>query len=719
MSERLSVFREVAAGAATGCVTLPLSVAAGILVYSQFGAEYVAIGAVAGLITAVLGGATASILHGSLLVKSLPTKSALIQSSIAGGMVASLGDVHLALVVFPFCIMLAGLWQIGMALSGLSKVVNMTPYPVVAGFVSGVGLLIILGQLPTLLGVQSVIDITGVGDLSLSRLLFGAGVVAAMFALGRVAPRVPAPIVGLVVGHATYQLIGFFAAGVDLGPVVGAVDISLWAPFDFADLVTHMARRDAANFWFILLGGSLVLALAGTLDTAVAIESLRHMAGVSTDQKRDLVGQGVASVVTAATGGLFVTISLALTAANYHAGGRTRWSTLVGAVFLLFGVVLFPQIVFSLPLVVLSAILVYVGFRLIDRWVIDGCYEAIFSGASPNRRQVRRNAAIAIVVMSVTVLGRPLLGAAAGAALACAVFIAQMNRPAVSQRVAAERLSSKRKRSHVHQEWLAENSSRLAVLRLQGVLFFANAHDVRIEIDTLPDAVETLILDFRDVTDIDISGAVALRQACVRLRRHHRRVFFCGLRLPHVEVAIRDMATESEIFADLDAALERFEDETLRQHQGGPGSTPEVKLADSDFGRHLKTDDLSILKRHMRLAVFPAGDDLCRAGDPSDRLWVLTRGSVSVAAATETGRRRLASIGPGCVVGEMGLLEERQRSADVIADEEVHTYELTAGAFRTILSEHPQLGQAVLQAIACELSERLRFTSEELQRADR
>lgn len=712
MKDSSSVFSEIAAGAVTACVMLPLSVAAGILVYSQFGGEFVALGALAGLITAIAGGAICAAVSGSALIKSIPIKSALIQSSIVGAMAASLGDERVALVAFPFCIILAGIWQIGLALSGLAKVVKMTPYPVVAGFVTGVGLLIILAQIPVLFGVASLADITRPDDLSFQRLFFGAGVVAIMFALDRWAPKMPSPLVGLIMGYAVYHSVGFLVQGVDIGPVIGAVDIGLWTPVDVSSLIAYLSA-DGAEIWPILIGGSLVLALAGILDTAVAVESLRSLSNVSIDQKRDLTGQGAASMIVAGGGGFFVTNSLVLTATNYHAGGRTRWSALLAPLFLLAGVALFPEIISSLPIVVLAAILVYVGYKLIDRWVIRVCRESVFAASSPVRRQARRNAVIATVVMMVTVLERPLLGAAVGAVLACAVFVAQMNRPAVRDKSVAKRRSSKRKRSSVHEALLAETSSRLAVFRLQGVLFFGNADDVRSEIDALPESIRTLILDFRDVTDIDVSGAVALRQVYNGSRKDGRRVLFSNLRNPNVEHAIAEIATDGEVFADLDAALEHFEDETL-SHPHGDACQLEVSLVESDFGKYLEPDEIERLSGYMRPVRFSAGEAMCRAGDPADRMWVLMRGSVSVAVSSAGGQRRLADVAAGCLVGEMGFLEHVERSADVLADEEVHACELTEEAYRKILSECPPLGHAVLRAIACELSERLRLTSEEL-----
>jgi sulfate permease, SulP family len=177
--------------------------------------------------------------------------------------------------------------------------------------------------------------------------------------------------------------------------------------------------------------------------------------------------------------------------------------------------------------------------------------------------------------------------------------------------------------------FLAKNGSRVTILHLQGVLFFGNADAVRTEIDSLARSVDTIILDFRYVTDIDVSGAVALRQASARARGVGRKVLFSGLRDANVEQTIRTLAADDRIFTDLDAALERSEDEILRELQGEAGSELEVMLEESDFGRSMAPKDVAVLGRHMRRVSFPAGAPLCRSGDASDQLWVLTRGSVS------------------------------------------------------------------------------------------
>lgn len=93
----------------------------------------------------------------------------------------------------------------------------------------------------------------------------------------------------------------------------------------------------------------------------------------------------------------------------------------------------------------------------------------------------------------------------------------------------------------------------------------------------------------------------------------------------------------------------------------------------------------------------------------------MIKGSVSVWIPAPGGRRRVASIGPGCTVGEMGLLNNQVRSAAVCADDEVLAYELTANDLEQIQKETPSVGHAVLTSLARQLAERLRQATEELR----
>ena len=118
---------------------------------------------------------------------------------------------------------------------------------------------------------------------------------------------------------------------------------------------------------------------------------------------------------------------------------------------------------------------------------------------------------------------------------------------------------------------------------------------------------------------------------------------------------------------------------------------------------------------HLIGDYFVPNAAICREGETADRMWVLTRGTVSIRMATERGTYRIASLAAGTTVGEMALLETGPRSATVTADEEVSSYELGRDAFDVILRDHPRIAQKLLSYFAREMARRLRLSDRELR----
>ena len=194
--------REVGAGLISACLTLPLCVGAGVLAFAPLGADTVPEAAQAGLLCAIAGGAVAALVRRSSFVVSYPTTPiCVIQGSILLGLTALPGVTGATLVLaMTLCILLAGLWQLLFACTGMARAMRFVPHPVMAGFVTGVAALIIWHQVPALLGPGA----TGwrLGSLFPHpwATLFGGGLVVFMLALGRHYGRVPNLLAGLLVG---------------------------------------------------------------------------------------------------------------------------------------------------------------------------------------------------------------------------------------------------------------------------------------------------------------------------------------------------------------------------------------------------------------------------------------------------------------------------------------------------------------------------------------
>jgi SulP family sulfate permease len=720
MSSTSYLLRELGAGITVACLALPLCISAGVLVYSPLGADETARGAVAGLLCAVAGGIVAALARRSSFITTIPTTPiALVQASSVAALAAHWpGDTGATIGTLPIMIMLVGVWQIVFAVTGFSRIIKFTPYPVLAGFVTGIGLLILLHQLPVFAGQRSL------GDVAVNVValhwphpyisVFGFGLVGAMLLLEMRVPRAPNLLIGLVLGFLVFHASQWWSPDLDLGPTIGTVSLtSLWPRLAiYPDAMEKLVGDYGAVQ--ILLFGSLTLALLGTLDTFFALRTAQQLADIEVAPKRDLTGQGIANLASAIAGGLVVSTSISLSNANYRAGGRGRLSTIAAALVLLFATLLVPEFIFSLPIVVLAAILSVASLRLLDRWTLQTMREAL-AGEKNDRIRARLNLLVILSVVSATVFGAPVVGAAAGVALSCLIFIIQMSKPIVAQCFSAERIRSKRIRSLPHSEILQRHGGSIAVFELQGILFFGNADDLVANLREHQDRVEIIILDMHRVGNVDTSGIAILQQVARRFANKRKTVVACGVS-PKFSNAVRSALGNGEhlLFRDRDTALEWAEEKIIQVH-AQDGALLELALHEADLMQQMTREDLDILTEHLQLSRFAAGDVLCRAGDRSDCMWILKRGSVSVRGAADHSDRRLASLGPGCSVGEMGLLEGKPRSADVVADEDVEAYFLTESGFKTILREHPHIGQAMLVNIAQQLARRLRDTSEELQ----
>jgi SulP family sulfate permease len=717
--------REVGAGLTVACVALPICISSGVLAYSPLGPEYAAQGALAGLTCAVFGGIVAAILRTSSFVTNIPTNpiSFLHASFGAALMGAWSGDPALVLAAYPVFVLLVAFWQIVFGISGLSRVIKFTPYPVLGGFVTGLGLLIGLKQLPVLFGVASLSDLLGLaGNLSLPHpltTLFGLFIVAAVMVLGRLFPKFPALLAGLLIGFIGYHLLRLIWPGLDLGPTIGAVSIGSFGAMPKLDPAVFAALWNDGEALRIIVLSSLILALLGTLDLFLDLRAAQNLSDIPIGPRRELIGLGAGNIVASIVGAVVVAISYSVTVANYRAGGRGRISTISAAIILGAAALLAPSVLFAIPMIVLAALLIIVSIRSFDAMTLRIARDAFVADDPANRNRARRNLAIVVAVAAATVFGQPLIGAGVGLLLACFIFIADMSRPIVRRRANGAMVHSKRVRSRHDLEMLRKAGPLVSVLELQGVLFFGNSDDLVTELRDIADRAVIIILDFKRVSDIDVSGATALQQAARRCLERNRQLVFCNVRPGYANI-VSDAIADNEntlLLDNLDAAMEWAEEAILRAGSGGH-TVFEQPLTQADLTQGLSPTEIDILKQHLIAISYPAGSALCHAGDPSDRLWILTRGTVSIRVSGPGGDRRLASLAPGCSVGEMGLLEHQPRSADVVADDDVEAYMLTDLQFEALLRDHPSVGQAILTNIARQLAQRLRVTSEDLRLAD-
>ncbi len=429
-------------------------------------------------------------------------------SVVSGSLVAGLsgGDEQRAIALTAALAIGCG---VGLLAGGLLKVGWVAEFisrPIVTGFVFGLVLVIIVGELPKLLGIPieggSTIEqawqiVTSVGDLDATTALLGLSALAILFGGALLAPRIPWGLIVLI------GAIGLSSA-LDLAGrevvVVGDVPSGL-PPFGLPGI-------DPGDLPPVLFGG-IAMALVGLAEGLSAARIFAAEEGYRIDPNQEFVGAGAANVGAGLFGGLGVAGSLSKTAASRRAGGNTQMTGIFGAALTLVVLVLFASALSPLPRTVLSAIVIQAVWGLMD-------------GSSINRyRRIRRNdfnSSIGALVG--VVLFGPLYGllVAVGMALLGLVYRSSRVTVDVMGRVPGEKAAWGSIKRHSDRRVYRG----VLVLRLDSPLFWANASAACDEVIALveqsEDEVYAVLLDLEATSQLDITSIDALDRLLEFLR---------------------------------------------------------------------------------------------------------------------------------------------------------------------------------------------------------
>jgi MFS superfamily sulfate permease-like transporter len=724
--DRAFLRREIGAGLSAALVAVPICISSGVLAYAPLGLGYIARGAVAGLTSGALAAVVAAFVASSSFVISSPRASiSLIQASVAAFLLrneAFAGNPDMIIDAVSLCAFLAGVWQVLFGVFGIDRIIKSTPHPALAGFINGVALLVIMGQLALLLDIPGdfrLQDLVHLDSSTAAKLIFALLLAGLVLYLSAKTERLPVMMIVMALGTLLFFGIRHTIPAVPLGPTIGDIPDEVAAIMPLTSLLTEHGRSAFLQVIPALLISSLVLALVGALESLLAYRVAQNLSEQTSEASRDVIGQGFGNLIASLLGGVAAAASSAQLTANYEAGGRSRLSVLAAAA-VLFGLGFFSSALSVVPAVVIWAILIAVGVLLFDEWSLRALRDLLFKGARTAVRRGWRNHMVAATVMIITASGAVIGGTLVGIGLSCILFIADMSRSIIRRRYRGDEVFSKRVRPPDDIAMLRQSGGTRAVLELNGVMFFGNADELSRETDELFKRADMVLLDLEGVTDIDFSAASILRYELTKSARHRKSLLFSGVPPAAYELLTDPLSgaalPNSVIFADRDAALEWMEERALSQaSRAAPTRLP---LAEHQLFASLTPEEFAVMEGLLEREDYPATTILCREGDEADRMWILTRGSVSVRVHSvgQTRDLRIASLAFGTIVGEIAfVLEAGRRTATIIADEDVECYVLDKPSFATIVRDHPTIGVKLIANMLREVTQRLRITSDELR----
>lgn len=274
---------------------------------------------------------------------------------------------------------------------------------------------------------------------------------------------------------------------------------------------------------------------------------------------------------------------------------------------------------------------------------------------------------------------------------------------------------SLRIRNPAERELLAREGRRIALVELQGALYFASAERMIRRLQALEGRVDYLILDFRRLGMIDAAAARFVDVFLQRMRGAGVKIAFAeiGRGAPGCEEELARLAevNGARVFSSVDSALETYEEALLEERRRFFDST-RFSLETIELFEGLTRDDLRRVQDMIQPMQFEAGQTVLTRGEEGRMVFVIARGSVSVMVPAGEGGVRIGCIGPGQFFGEMAVLKGGARTADVVADERVVCYGMTADQLFSLGHAEPRILAVILGNMAREFASRLQRGNE-------
>ncbi len=530
---------DIMGGLVAGVVALPLALAFGV----QSG-----MGATAGLYGAIAIGVFAALFGGTATQASGPTgPMTVVSAALVAAAIDATGGLDNAMGIIILTFLLGGAFQVIFGFLNIASYVKYFPYPVVSGFMSGVGLIIVILQLFPFAGLGSPKSTVKVlqdlprlfAEFNAEALLLGGITIAVYFLFPKITKVIPSALVALIAA----SLVAFFAK-MDV-PVVGDI------PSGLPSLQLGGILDVDASAYSLIIEYALVLAVLGSIDSLLTSVIADNMTKTKHNSNRELIGQGIGNMVAAAIGGIPGAGATKGTVVNVNAGGRTRLSGALHGSFLLAVLLGLGQLAAHIPLCVLAGLLIPIGFKIVD-----------FKGLKHVLKVPRADAIVLIIVLLITTFGSLIQAVGVGVALACLLFMKKsgdLSEKGLEVGAVSDIDGSKPWQDEL--EFYEEYKDKVIIKHLYGSLFFGFTSFFKDEVKRHSQDISALIFRMDRVPYIDQSGIYALEDVILDLRQRGIEVIFVGLQeqpedmLRKVDI-IDDLVPEEDLFDTVDVCFD-------------------------------------------------------------------------------------------------------------------------------------------------------------------
>jgi len=555
-------------GITAGIVALPLALAFGVSS---------GLGPSAGLYGAIFVGFFAALFGGTSTQISGPTApmTAVSMVIIAGIIALNDGDVSKALPGILTVFILAGLMQVGIGVIGLGKYIKYIPYPVVSGFMTAIGIIILITQILPALGyypkedtdfvnqfkphaeeliLDNILkDVAGEGILVLedfketiqraekitpAQILKESQVLAASEASGvlgaiKVLPTALKNInwLELLLALGTIFIIYGFKritkavpstlvallvmSGIAYGFNLGyrpIQEIPSGLPLPNLGIITGFELSSITPYIFT----ALTLALLGAIDSLLTSVVADNMTKTKHNPNKELVGQGIGNTIAGIFGGLPGAGATIRTVVNIGAGGKTRLSGMIASLLLLVILLALGPVASQIPAAVLAGILITVGIGVMD-----------YRGLKAIPNMPRAEVVIMITVLILSSIWNLVYAVGIGLVIASLMFMKKMGDLTAEQSDVKPLL--KEKAWDDEKKFPANLKKEIFIKHLKGPLFFGSTSDFQQLASQIPDTARAVVIRLGRMQYMDQSGLYAMEDVLVDLRQRDIEILFVGI----------------------------------------------------------------------------------------------------------------------------------------------------------------------------------------------
>ncbi len=534
---------DITGGLVAGVVALPLALAFGV----QSG-----LGAIAGLYGAIAVGVLAALFGGTATQASGPTgPMTVVSATLVASAIDVAGSLQDAMGIILLSFLVGGALQIIFGLINIAGYIKYFPYPVISGFMSGVGLIIVILQLFPFAGLDSAKSTLKVmGDLprlftdfNWQALVLGGMTVVIYYLFPKITKAIPSALVALIAVSVFAYFIQWEV------PIIGEIPAGLPAL-----QIEGLFNVDSSAYFMVLEFG-VVLAVLGSIDSLLTSVIADNMTKTKHNSNRELIGQGIGNMAAALIGGIPGAGATKGTVVNINSGGRTRLSGALHGTFLLAVLLGLSSLAAYIPLAVLAGILIPIGFKIVDT-----------KGLRHLKVVPRADAIVLIIVLLWTTFGSLIQAVGMGVTLAALLFMKR------ASDISEEGMQVGTLAGYDGEEpWEDETEfyekykDKIYIKHLYGALFFGFTSHFQQQIKNIGDDIKVLVIRMDRVPYIDQSGIYALENAILDLTLKGVKVIITGLKeqprelLTNIDI-IPDLIPEAYIFENFDSCRHKLKE---------------------------------------------------------------------------------------------------------------------------------------------------------------